>query len=102
MENSAKNSPNSGSGGINQDESVAGQPIPIPTPTPQIKSHPRVQTSEPNRSSDSFGHISLQGSKTTYVDDTHWTAILDGVGFVLDILLNHFVFDRELAKSNFF
>ncbi|KAJ5671569.1 hypothetical protein N7507_000696 [Penicillium longicatenatum] len=29
--------------------------------------------------SDSFGHISLQDSKTTYVQDTHWTAILDGI-----------------------
>ena len=29
--------------------------------------------------SDSFGHISTRDSKTTYVQDTHWTAILDGV-----------------------
>ncbi|KAJ6007828.1 hypothetical protein N7540_011804 [Penicillium herquei] len=29
--------------------------------------------------SDSFGHISLRDSKTKYVQDTHWTAILDGI-----------------------
>ncbi|KAJ5090891.1 hypothetical protein N7532_009575 [Penicillium argentinense] len=33
--------------------------------------------SQPSQPSDSFGHISLRHSKTTYVEDTHWTAILD-------------------------
>lgn len=97
MKNNANNLPNSGHGGVNQDVGIAGQLIPTPTSTPQIKPHSHVQPPESNRPSDSFGHISLQDSKTTYVDDTHWTAILDGVSFVFGTLLNYFVFDRELT-----
>jgi hypothetical protein len=90
MENNANNLPNSGRGGINQDVSIAGQP------TPQIKLHSHAQSPEPNRPSDSFGHISLQDNRTTYVDDTHWIAILDGVGFVFCRLLNCFIFEIKL------
>ena len=32
---------------------------------------------------DSFGRISLEKSETTYVESTHWTAILDEVRAVL-------------------
>ncbi|KAJ5287836.1 hypothetical protein N7478_003522 [Penicillium angulare] len=47
---------------------------PGPTKDPQP-----VKPENANDPSDSFGHISLRDSKTTYVQDTHWTAILDGI-----------------------
>jgi len=33
----------------------------------------------PSQLSDSFGHISLENTETSYVESTHWTTILDGV-----------------------
>ncbi|KAJ5895070.1 fungal-specific transcription factor [Penicillium taxi] len=44
----------------------------------------QLEKIEPTKS---FGHISLQGSKATYVDDTHWSAILDEVSRPSSVLV---------------
>ncbi|KAJ6095527.1 hypothetical protein N7486_006273 [Penicillium sp. IBT 16267x] len=44
----------------------------------EVKATSQAEVEAASDPSDSFGHISLQDSKTTYVQDTHWTAILDG------------------------
>lgn len=44
-----------------------------------VKATSQAEAEAASDPSDSFGRISMQDSKTTYVQDTHWTAILDGV-----------------------
>ncbi|KAJ5928721.1 hypothetical protein N7466_007677 [Penicillium verhagenii] len=41
-----------------------------------------------SEASEAVGHISMQDSKTTYVQDTHWTAILDGITELKDSVQN--------------
>ncbi|KAJ5923432.1 hypothetical protein N7454_008677 [Penicillium verhagenii] len=41
-----------------------------------------------SEASEAAGHISMQDSKTTYVQDTHWTAILDGITELKDSVQN--------------
>jgi hypothetical protein len=45
---------------------------------PGKKAEPCAQKGIPI--TDNFGRISLEKSETTYVESTHWTAILDEVG----------------------
>jgi hypothetical protein len=54
---------------------------PPPVPVKEQNPEPYPQNSAPL--TDSFGRISLEESETTYVESTHWTAILDEVHFVL-------------------
>ncbi|KAK9320869.1 fungal-specific transcription factor domain-containing protein [Lipomyces orientalis] len=41
-------------------------------------------TPDPSRLSDRFGRMSVGATKTTYVESTHWTAILDGIAELKD------------------
>jgi hypothetical protein len=53
--------------------------VPPPVdPVPEKKTEPCAQKVIPI--TDNFGRISLEKSETTYVESTHWTAILDEVG----------------------
>jgi hypothetical protein len=53
--------------------------VPPPVdPVPEKKTEPCAQKGIPI--TDNFGRISLEKSETTYVESTHWTAILDEVG----------------------
>lgn len=50
-------------------------------PVPEKKTELYSQSGIPL--ADNFGRISLEKSETTYVESTHWTAILDEVGLFL-------------------
>jgi hypothetical protein len=52
-----------------------------PDPVPEKTAEPHAQNGIPI--TDNFGRISLEKSETTYVESTHWTAILDEVGTFL-------------------
>jgi len=67
-----------------QDFQDAESPSPVgphdPTRDPQSQNAGQL--------SDSFGRISLQSTEISYVDNTHWTAVLDGVWhFPVSLLL---------------
>ena len=57
---------------ILDEQETADKAVPV-----KVESQQRSSIS----SSDSFGHISFRDSKTTFVEDTHWTAILDGLSY---------------------
>jgi hypothetical protein len=69
-------------------ESQDFQEIESPSPFGAQESIRNPQLQNAPRLSDSFDRISLQSTETSYVDNTHWTAVLDGVrGFLIFLIL---------------
>ncbi|KAJ6161256.1 hypothetical protein N7470_004652 [Penicillium chermesinum] len=62
-------------------------------------STPNVKDEELSAPSDSFGQISLQDSRATYVQDTHWTAILDEITELKNTVQTESLFEREHSEA---
>ncbi|CAG8982226.1 hypothetical protein HYALB_00014052 [Hymenoscyphus albidus] len=81
-------------GSLNATKAVQPPPNSI-EPTGEIERSGSAETHVLNQESlaDNFGRITLENAGTKYVDNTHWTAILDGISELKD----HFVEDPVLT-----
>ena len=65
---------------------TGSQPNILPS-NARSETDPKKLNQDPSELLDSVGRISLENDETSYVEGTHWSAILDGVWHFFDPLL---------------